>query len=117
MQLPHDPKTMNPEPPAAPRRRLGRSLAAGVLVAASVAVAACGSTTVATTILNTEKVESAIEQSILTQRAHHAQVSCPSGVHQKKDLVFSCTAVIKRDSTRFVVTELDDLGHVHYEAR
>ncbi|MEA2275002.1 MAG: hypothetical protein QOI98_3710 [Solirubrobacteraceae bacterium] len=116
MQFPHDPKTMNPEPTAAPRRWLGRSLAAGVLVAVSVAVTACGST-VATTILNTEKVESAIEQSILTQRAHHAQVSCPSGVHQKKDLVFSCTAVIKRDSTRFVVTELDDLGHVHYEAR
>jgi hypothetical protein len=62
-------------------------------------------------------VERAIEHSSLAQREKHAQVSCPSGVHQKKGLVFSCTAVVGRERTRFVVTELDASGHVHYEAR
>ena len=93
-----------------------RSLVAGVLVAASLAVSACGSSP-SPTILNTEKVERAIEHSSLAQRGAHAQVSCPSGVHQKQDLVFSCTAVVAGGRTRFVVTELDDSGHVHYEAR
>ena len=31
--------------------------------------------------------------------------------------MFSCTAVVKNDATRFVVTQLDGSGHVHYEAR
>ena len=91
-------------------------LLAGALVAASLALTACGSSE-SPTILNTEKVERAIERSSLAQRGTHAQVSCPSGVHQKKGLAFSCTAVVKRDSTRFVVTELDGSGHVRYEAR
>jgi hypothetical protein len=94
----------------------GRSVLAGVLVAASVAVAACGSSE-SLTILNTERVERAIEHSSLAQRGTQARVSCPPGVHQKKGLVFSCTAVAKRGSTRFVVTELDGAGHVHYEGR
>jgi hypothetical protein len=112
----------DPSPTTTPERRtvrrwLGRSSLAGALVAAGVAVTACGASSTPTTILNTEKVESAIQQSILAQRSHHAQVSCPSGVHQKKGLVFACTAVIKTASTRFVVTELDDAGHVHYVAQ
>ena len=93
-----------------------RAFVAGALVAASLAVGACGSSD-SPTILNTEKVERAIEDSSLAQRATRAQVSCPSGVHQKKGLVFSCTAVVKRDSTRFVVTQLNGSGRVHYEAR
>lgn len=96
--------------------QFGRSLIAGALVASSLAVTGCGSS-VSPTILNTEKIERAIEQSSLAQRGRHAQVSCPSGVHQKKGLVFSCTAVVGRGATRFVVTELDASGHVHYEAR
>jgi Domain of unknown function (DUF4333) len=116
MRSPHDPNTTtSPEPPALPRRWLGSSLVAAVLVAASLAFTACGSSG-APTILNTEKIERAIEHSSLAQRGKHAQVSCPSGVDQKKGLVFSCTAVVARDSTRFVVTELDGFGHVHYEA-
>jgi hypothetical protein len=31
--------------------------------------------------------------------------------------VFSCTAVVKRADTRFVVTVLNQAGRVHYEAR
>jgi hypothetical protein len=117
MQFLHDPNpTMSPIRPAVPSRWLGGSLVAGVLVAASLAVTACGSSG-SPTILNTEKVERAIEHSSLAQRGKQAQVSCPSGVHQKKGLVFSCTAVVDRSSTRFAVTELDGSGQVHYEAR
>jgi hypothetical protein len=145
MHPPHDlnPNT-SPERRATRSRWLGRSLVAAVLVSAlvvatSVAVSAGGSSR-APIILNTEKVERAIEHSSLAQRGTHARVSCPSGVHQKKGLSFSCTAVVDRDSapccpevdkrgstrcctavvergsTRFVVTELDGHGHVHYEA-
>ena len=117
MQRPHAPNpTTSFKRRAAPSRRLGRSLVAGGLLAASVAAGACGSSGVAT-ILNTERVERAIEQSSLAQRGIHVQVSCPSGVRQKRGLVFSCTAVAERGSTRFVVTELDASGHVHYKAR
>jgi len=30
--------------------------------------------------------------------------------------VFNCTTMSARGNTRFVVTELDDAGHVHYQA-
>jgi hypothetical protein len=102
--------------PSASQRFPGRPSFAGVLVAVGIAVGGCGSPG-APLILNTEKVERAIEHSSLTQRGKHAQVSCPSGVRQKNGLVFSCTAVTGRDSTRFIVTELDGSGHVHYAAR
>ena len=107
---------MSPDRPAAAGRWLGRSLVAGVLVATSLAVTACGSSE-PTIILNTEKIERSIEQSSLAQRGADAHVSCPSGVHQKKDLTFACTAVVGRASTRFVVTQTNGAGNVHYEAR
>jgi hypothetical protein len=106
---------MSPRSPAAPRRCLGRSLVAGLLVVASLALTACGSSGSPTT-LNTEKIERAIEQSSLAQRGTYPQVSCPSGMPQTKGWVFSCTALTQHGSTRFVVTELDESGHVHYEA-
>ena len=96
--------------------RFRRSIVAGALVATSLVVGACGSSE-SPTILNTEKVERAIERSSLAQRGAHAAVSCPSGVHQKEGLVFSCRAVVRRSSTQFVVTELDGSGHVRYEGR
>jgi hypothetical protein len=68
-------------------------------------------------VLNTEKVERAIEHSTLAQRGVHAHVSCPSGVRQGKGRTFACAAVTKHRSTRFVVTQLDGSGQVHYEAR
>jgi hypothetical protein len=93
-----------------------RSGVACLLVAAGLAVGACGSSESPTT-LNTEKVERAIEHSSLAQRGLEAHVSCPSGVRQKKGRRFSCTAVTERGSTRFVVTQLDGSGQVHYQAR
>ena len=85
-------------------------------MAGGLAVAGCGGSD-SPTILDTEKVERAIEHSSLTQRGTDAQVTCPSGVHQKAGLTFSCTALVRNDETRFVVTQLDGSGRVHYEAR
>jgi hypothetical protein len=93
-----------------------RALAAVALAVGAVAAAGCGGSDAAPVILDTEKVERAIERSSREQRATTPRVSCPSGVHQKKGVVFECTAVVRGKTTRFVVTELDDDGRVHYEA-
>ena len=106
-------KLLHNRPPTA---RWLRPSVAGAVLTASLALGACGSSE-SPTVLNTEKVERAIERSILDQRGKQAQVSCPSGVHQKKGSAFSCAAVVKRDSTRFLVTQLDGSGRVHYAAR
>jgi hypothetical protein len=99
-------------------QHVARSLAIGLLVAASLAIVACGKAeTVSATILNTEKVERSIEHSISVQRGKTATVSCPSGVHQKQGLAFSCTALVKNASTQFDVTQRDGGGHVSYLAR
>ena len=97
-----------------PRRLAGTLLVCALL---SVNIAACGSSEPSHTILNTEKIERAIEQSSLAQRGVHAQVSCPTGVHQQRGLVFTCTATAGRDRTPFVVTEVNGSGQVHYQAR
>ena len=93
-----------------------RALTPGLILAVALAAAGCGSSG-PPTIHDTEKVERAIERSSVAQRGQRPRVSCPAGVHQKKDGVFSCTAVVAKVSTRFVVTQLDGSGRVHYEAR
>jgi hypothetical protein len=82
---------------------------AGLIATAGVGATACGSTE-PPTILDTEKVERAIEHSSMAQRGQRAQLSCPSGVRQEVGLVFSCIAVVGATSTRFVVTQVDDAG-------
>jgi hypothetical protein len=67
-------------------------------------------------MLDTQKVERAIEQSSFAQRGRLPQVSCPSDVRQEQGSTFDCTAFVNRAGTRFVVTQLDDDGNVHYEA-
>jgi hypothetical protein len=94
-----------------------RSSVGGGLVASSLALAACGISSGSPTILNTEKVERAIEHSALVERGQRVNVTCPSGVHQEKGLVFYCTAIFRGGTARFMVTELDGSGNVHYEAR
>lgn len=112
MQLLHHPSLR-----AGPGRRLCRTLISGALISAGLAGAGCaGGGGSDATILNTEKVERAIEQSSLAQRGQHTQVSCPAGVHQKKGLTFACIAVVGQATTRFSVTQLDGSGRVHYEA-
>jgi uncharacterized protein DUF4333 len=90
-------------------------IAIALLVAIGVVIGRHGSSNDAT-ILNTEKIERSIEESGLNQRGERSQVSCPSGVHQEEGRSFDCTAVVGATSTRFVVTQLDDSGQVHYEA-
>lgn len=114
LHTPNPPKS--PVAPPAPRRWLVGSIFAGLLAAASLALAAGGSSG-SPTVLNTASIERAIEQSSLAQRGIHAEVNCPSGVQQKQGLVFACVAVVDRNATRFVVTELDGRGDVHYAAR
>jgi len=99
---------------AAPRRLWASVLA--LVAGAGLLLAACGSSESIAT-LNSGKIERAIARSSLAQRGQHALVTCPSAVPQEEGLKFSCTAVVGSISTRFVVVEQDDSGHVRYEAR
>jgi hypothetical protein len=86
-----------------------------LIVGIGLVLAACGSSESIAT-LNTGKIERAIARSSLAQRGQRAQVSCPSKMPQKQGLKFSCVAVVGPVSTRFVVVEQDESGHVHYQA-
>jgi hypothetical protein len=78
------------------------------------ALAGCGDDEKDKKILDTERVERAIEQSILEKRQLRAQVSCPAGTERKKGVKFRCTATYKGGSTPFEVTVDNDQGAVHY---
>jgi hypothetical protein len=84
-----------------------------LVVLPGAALTGCGSSS-SKKILNTERVERAIEQSILEKRRLRANVTCPSGVEQKKGVKFHCTAYYKGGKTPFLVTEDDAKGAVHY---
>jgi hypothetical protein len=85
-----------------------------------VVLAACGSTrtvTVRPVILNTERVERAIEASIFAQRRLHASASCPIGVVQQKGNRFTCFATVNGRRYPVAVTQADGAGHVTYVVR
>ena len=67
-------------------------------------------------VLNIAKVQRAIEASVLSQRHLHATVSCPADVLQRAGLAFRCTATIDGGARRypFMVSEVDNAGHVRY---
>jgi len=67
-------------------------------------------------VLNIAKVQRAIEASILSQRHLRSTVSCPAEVLQRAGLAFRCTVVIDGQARRytFVVSEVDNAGHVRY---
>lgn len=90
-------------------------LALALIAGLGLVLAACGSSESVAT-LNTQKIERAIAQSSFAQRGQRPNVSCPSTVPQAEGLKFSCKAVVGSVSTRFVVTQQDDAGHVRYEA-
>lgn len=116
MQDPHEiTPTTGPKNSAAPFRWHRWALVPALIVGTSLVLAACGSSEPIVT-LDTGKIERAIALSSLAQRGQRAQVSCPSAVPQIEGLKFSCTAVVGPVSTRFVVVEQDESGHVHYEA-
>lgn len=54
--------------------------------------------------------------SSLEQRDLRAQVKCPSYVPQEEGHEFSCVATVGQTDTTFTVVQLDDAGHVRYEA-
>ena len=108
--------TAGPRHPVSALRRHLWALVLAFIAGSSLLLAACGSSgSIAT--LNSGRIERAIAQSSLAQRGQRAQVSCPSAVPQMEGLKFSCTAVVGSVSTRFVVVEQDESGHVRYEAR
>lgn len=97
-----------------------RTAVAVLLASAAACVAGCGSdepTATAPVILDTKRVEHAIEASILDQRKQTADVDCPSGVHQSSGLEFRCIATGRDGTTAvFVVRQTDDAGNVEYDA-
>ncbi len=93
--------------------------AAVTLVLAAATAIGCGDDTQqpAPVILDTKRVERAIEQSILTERKVTADVDCPAGVRQAKGLTFRCVATTRGGVTAaFVVHQKDDKGNVTYAA-
>jgi hypothetical protein len=83
-----------------------------VALLAAAGVSGCGSDK--PKILDTERIERAIEKRILETRKLKTYVTCPSGVEQKKGHEFRCTAVYAGRQTTFVVKQDDDKGSVHY---
>jgi hypothetical protein len=88
---------------------------AGAIALLSLGLGACGSAD-PTATLNTARVERAIAHSSLAERGLRADVSCPINVPQMRGLGFNCTASVGKVNTEFVVMQLDNAGHVHYEA-
>jgi hypothetical protein len=86
----------------------------GIAAAAAALAVAGGGGSVNPKKLDTERVERAIEQSILQKRHLTARVSCPSGIELKKGKKFRCIATYKGGRTPFLVTEEDDRGAVRY---
>jgi uncharacterized protein DUF4333 len=101
-------------------RSAGSALLFGVraqavgLIAIALAAGAGGCGSSRPKILDTERVERAIERSVLEKRHLRTRVSCPSGIERKKGLVFRCIATYKGGRTPFVVKQDDDKGSVHY---
>lgn len=65
-------------------------------------------------VLNIAKVEHAISASISHQRGLPSTVTCPAAVLQRAGIVFTCRAMVNGKRYPFVVTQVDDEGHVRY---
>ena len=100
------------------RRRVLELLLAFIAGAGALAgvalVSGWWSGTSAPVILNTIRVERAIESSILAQRHLASRVSCPVNIVQKAGVVFDCVATVGQRQFQVVVTETDGNGHVVY---
>jgi hypothetical protein len=90
-----------------------RLLTVSTLALVALAASGCGSDK-QKPILDTERIEHAIEDTIWQKRHLRARVSCPAGTEQKKGLKFTCTATYPGGQNPFVVTQDDDRGAVHY---
>jgi hypothetical protein len=100
-----------------------RGAISAIALLLAVSIGACGSSESSTgsgvpsSILDTETVERAIRQSILSQRDLRAKVSCPAVVPQEEGRNFTCVATAGKTKTIFTVTQTDDDGNVTYRAR
>ena len=102
-------------------RRRGPSARAAValILLTAAPLSSCGGGSKGLTtkdFIDNEKVERAIEKSVLEQRKRKVVASCPALQRVKKGGVFVCTVVSGTSTTRFKVTVQDDHGTVHYEA-
>jgi hypothetical protein len=70
-----------------------------------------------TPVLDSAKVESAIEHTIEAKTHKQATVQCPSGIPRQSGLPFICTATTAGGATDFRVDQSDSDGHVTYRAR
>lgn len=84
--------------------------AAALLVTASVD----GCAIVGSPKLDTQRIERAIERSIMGQRGLTSHVTCPKDVPQKTAYVFSCIAKLDVGNTRFIVIENNSKGSARW---
>jgi hypothetical protein len=114
---------MNSKPitPKNVRRLRAPGAVAIAAIASTVLISACGSSKSTaphkTTHLNTERVATSIEQSILKQRHLRTKVSCPAVVPQEPGRNFVCVATTHKGvKTSFVVTQSNN-GYVTYQGQ
>jgi hypothetical protein len=80
---------------------------------AAVAMTGCGGSGT----LDATRIEKAIEVSTAQQRHVLSIAVCPTGIARQTGKRFTCTATIANGQQfRFLVTEKDDKGDVHYQA-
>jgi len=65
-------------------------------------------------VLDIDRVQRAIERSMLQQRHLHATVRCPSEVLRRAGLTFTCEAAFGGKRHPFSVTQLDNHGGLRY---
>jgi hypothetical protein len=80
---------------------------------ATVAAIGCGSSGT----VDATRIEKAIEVSVAQQRHVLSIAVCPTGVARQAGKQFTCTVTMANgQQSRFIVTEKDDKGNVHYQA-
>lgn len=65
-------------------------------------------------ILNTNRVEQAIESSILQQRHLRSTVTCPVNIEQRRGVRFFCQATVGHRNYSVSVNQTDGSGHVSF---
>jgi len=65
-------------------------------------------------ILNSHRIELAIEDAVHSKRHVKTTATCPAAILEAKGLKFTCTAKLKTGAASFLVTETDNNGHVSF---
>jgi hypothetical protein len=100
------------------------SLCLVVLALSATAAAGCGKSSddspksgVKLTVLDNQRIEQAIEDSIRAKRHRASDAACPAGLPLKKDFRFTCEVKVGRQTVLFDVVETDDKGSSSWKAR